>query len=172
MNAMKENDDLNVFVEHARELGADDAKVIDPSSIITAPWVRLKCQFGCGGYGSSLCCPPYSPKPDETRKVIDCYNRAILIHCKENSRSKKIIVELEREIFLSGFYKALGLGDGPCRLCEKCNLEKCTNPRQARPSMEACGIDVYATAHGNGFHIEVVKDRSSDQNYFGVVLVD
>jgi hypothetical protein len=38
--------------------------------------------------------------------------------------------------------------------------------------MEACGIDVYTTARANGFSIEVVRDHSCDQNYFGVILVD
>lgn len=79
---------------------------------------------------------------------------------------------LEREIFLAGFYKAFVLGRGACRLCDECNLEKCIHPREARPSMESYGIDVYATARGNGYPIEVVKDRSCDQNYYGVVLVD
>jgi predicted metal-binding protein len=169
---MRENTDLNTFLHRACEMGAVEAKAIDPASIVTAAWVRYKCQFGCGGYNSSLCCPPHSPRPEQTREVIDCYNRAILIHCKQNGDPKKIARELEREIFLSGYYKALGLGDGPCRLCDKCNMERCIHPRDARPSLEACGIDVYATARGNGFPIEVVKDRTCDQNYYGVILVD
>jgi len=169
---MRENNDLDSFLQRACEMGALEAKAIDPASIATAAWVRYKCQFGCGGYNSSLCCPPHSPRPEQTREVIDCYNRAILIHCKQNGDPKKIARELEREIFLSGYYKALGLGDGPCRLCDKCNMEKCIHPRDARPSLEACGIDVYATARGNGFPIEVVKDRTCDQNYYGVILVD
>ena len=169
---MKGNNGLDGFLERARELGAVDAKVIDPGSIVTAAWVRLKCQFGCGGYNSSFCCPPHTPTPNETREVIDCYSRAILIHCKVRSDPKKIVQELEREVFLSGFHKALAFGDGPCALCDECNLVKCIHPREARPSMEACGIDVYATARGNGLPIDVVVDRSSDQNYYGVILVD
>ena len=38
--------------------------------------------------------------------------------------------------------------------------------------MEAAGIDVYATARGNGFPIEVVKDHACPQNYYGLVLID
>jgi len=106
------------------------------------------------------------------RKVIDCYSRAILLHCKTRSDPRKVVPELEREIFLSGFYKTLALGDGPCELCDECNLVKCTHPTEARPSMESCGIDVYATVKGNGFPIEVVVDHSCDQNYYGVILVD
>ena len=169
---MKENADLNGFLQRARELGAADAKVIDAASIATAAWVKLKCQFGCSGYNSSLCCPPRSPTPKETRAVIDCYGRAILIHCKVGASAKEIAVDLERDVFLSGFYKTLGFGSGPCKLCDKCNLERCKHPGDARPSMEACGIDVFATARANGFPIDVVRDRSCDQNYYGVILVD
>ncbi len=169
---MKENSDLSDFLQRARDMGAVDAKVIDPVSIVTAAWVRLKCQFGCGGYNSSLCCPPHSPTPSQMREVIDCYNRAILIHCKSTGESKKIVPVLEREVFLGGFHKAFGVGDGPCKLCDKCEFGKCIHSREARPSMEACGIDVFATARGNGLPIEVVKDRSCDQNYYGIILVD
>jgi len=44
---------LTPFVQRARELGADGAKQIRVDSVVTAPWVRLKCQFGCGGWGST-----------------------------------------------------------------------------------------------------------------------
>ena len=169
---MRKDADLGRFTRRACELGALEAKAIDPASIVTAAWVRLKCQYGCGGYGSSLCCPPYSPTPEETRKVLDCYQRAILVHCKPGVGVKKLVAVLEREVFLAGFYKAFALGSGPCSLCDECNLESCIHPYEARPSMEACGVDVYATARGNGYPIEVVKDESCDQNYYGVVLVD
>ena len=168
----EENTDLDVFVQRARELGVVDVKVIDPASIVIAAWVLLKCQFGCSGYNRSFCCPPHTPTPDEMQKVIDCYSRAILLHCKVRSDPRKVVPVLEREIFLSGFYKTLALGDGPCELCDECNLVKCTHPAEARPSMESCGIDVYATVKGNGFPIEVVVDHSCDQNYYGVILVD
>jgi hypothetical protein len=38
--------------------------------------------------------------------------------------------------------------------------------------MEACGIDVFATARGNGFSIAVVTDRKDSQHYFGIVLLE
>ena len=78
----------------------------------------MKCQFGCDGYGSNLCCPPNTPTPEEMRKVIDCYKKAILIHKTDLGSITKIVVKLEREIFLSGYYKALGLGAGLCCLCK------------------------------------------------------
>jgi predicted metal-binding protein len=79
---------------------------------------------------------------------------------------------MERRIFLAGFYKAFGLGNGPCQLCVRCNTKRCIHTEQARPSMEACGIDVYATVRANGYPIEVVKDSSDDANYYGLVLIE
>ena len=169
---MNEDADLQGFVRRARELGAADAKVIDPASIVTAAWVRLKCQFGCGGYNASLCCPPYTPTPEQTRRALDCYRRAILVHCQPGVDVQELVATLEREVFLAGYYKALALSCGPCRLCEECNLDSCVHPDRARPALEACGVDVYATARANGFPIEVVTDSSCDQNYYGAVLVD
>jgi len=52
-------------------MGALEAKVVDAKSIVTAAWVRLKCQYGCGGYDSSHCCPPNTPTPQQTREVIE-----------------------------------------------------------------------------------------------------
>jgi len=163
------------WVERAKALGAAEAKLIDPGSVITAPWVRLKCQYGCGGYGRCLTCPPYSPTPEETRAVLDCYRTALLVHCPgggEWRAIREIVADLEREVFLAGHYKALAFGSGPCNLCEECALEDCLHPSRARPSMEAAGIDVYATARGNGYPIEVVTDRDCAQNYYRLVLIE
>jgi predicted metal-binding protein len=82
-----------------------------------------------------------------------------------------VVTKLEREIFLAGYYKALAYGSGPCELCEECNIQQCNHPRRSRPSMESCGIDVYATVRANGFPIEVVKDKTCEQNYYGLVLI-
>ncbi len=161
------------LVRRATAFGARSARLIRASTIATAPWVRLKCQFGCDGYGTSRCCPPHTPLPDETRRAIDAYERAILFEAGRNE-PKKIAVRLEREAFLAGYYKALGLGAGPCDLCrEECAFDRgCRHADRARPAMEAMGIDVFATARRNGFTIDVVRDEDDEPHYFGVVLLD
>ena len=160
------------FIERARELGAKSAKMVNPSDVVTNDWVRWKCQFGCGGYGSSLVCPPYTPKPEETRRMLDGYSLGILFEC-DRGQAQRIAAALEREIFLSNYYKAFGLGAGPCRLCSDCAFDEgCRYPDEARPSMEACGIDVYATAIKHGFTINVVKDNADPQHYFGLMLIE
>lgn len=154
--------------------GVKDARIISPSDVVTAGWVRLKCQFGCDGYGQCLVCPPFTPSPGEMRKVLDCYHRAILIHFEPEAEIKAIVADLERDIFLSGAWKAFGLGAGPCYFCRRCAVEEkqCRHPERARPAMEACGIDVYSTAKRAGFPIEVVRTRRQCPNYYGLILVD
>ncbi len=134
----------------------------------------MKCTFGCPGYGNRLTCPPYAPDPEETAKVVACYKKALLIHGDGHTSVAEVAVALERKAFLDGCYKAFAMGSGPCRLCRTCGVEdeECRHPYEARPSMEACGIDVFQTARTNGFPIEVVRDESCEENYYGVVLLE
>lgn len=165
------------FVQLALDMGAEAAKIIDPCTIKCEAWVRLKCQYGCPGYSKRLMCPPFTPTPQETGEVVSCYNRAVLLHAHDNAVINDIIPRLEQKIFLAGYYKALGFGSGPCRICEnrglKCNTAKpCRYPGIARPAMEACGMNVFETARSNGFHIEVVRSHKQIDDYYGVVLID
>ncbi len=156
----------------AKELGAESAKIIDPATVVTAPWPAFKCQFGCQKYGTGPNCPPRTPKYTETREVLKCYSRALLFHCHQVEQPTDIAKKLEREAFLSGYYKAFGFGCGPCGRCKKCNLEKCNFPNETAPAMEACGIDVFATVRANGYFIQPLRERDEEENYFGLVLLD
>jgi predicted metal-binding protein len=166
---------LEFLCKKAVKLGAKDSKIIKASTVVTGAWVRNKCQYGCPGFGEGLTCPPHTPSPGQTRAVLDSYKKAILLHCKSGSLHdiSDIVFKIEKAAFLAGFYKAFGMGAGPCRLCVKCNVKvRCRRPYQARPSMEACGIDVYQTARRNGFTIEVVESFRCKANYFGLVLIE
>ena len=163
---------VSFFLKRILEVGAREARMIAPKTVVTAPWVRWKCRFGCGGFDSSLVCPPYAPTPEETRKVLNSYKRAILFEGERNE-TKPVALKMEREIFLAGYHKAFGLGAGPCRLCNVCAFQKgCRHPEDARPAMEACGIDVFATVRRHGFSIEVVKTYEDPQHYFGLILIE
>jgi predicted metal-binding protein len=86
---------------------------------------------------------------------------------------QKTIVRLEIGIFLDGYYKAWSMGSGYCRLCKECDPTGfCRHGFEARPAMEACGIDVFKTARDNGFHIDVVRNHGDEMNLFGVVLIE
>jgi predicted metal-binding protein len=159
------DDDLRKYCASAAEKGATRAKQIHPSSVVTDPWVRLKCQSGCGNYDRSYCCPPDTSTPENTRAILDTYQRAILLHKeaprtpdrgKELRKYYGMLVELEGEMFKDGYYKAFVYLAGPCMLCKECTKlqgDLCKFRNKARPSMEAVGIDVYQTARNNGFFI-------------------
>jgi predicted metal-binding protein len=166
---------INELNKRALKLGASDSKIIDVKTVKTAAWVRYKCQFGCSGFGESLTCPPYSPAPEQMQKILDCYRKAILVHRRSSSLANisKIVVQMEKEAFLAGYYKALAMGSGPCMLCARCNLKgECRHSEKARPSMEACGIDVFSTVRNNGFNIETLDSAGCKGDYYGLVLIE
>lgn len=178
------NDILKKYCALAVERGATHAKPVHPSSVVTALWVRLKCQFGCPVYGQGYCCPPDTPPPEDTRKVLDSYNMAILFHLEAPPSPErkiffrdyyKMVTDLESEMFKEGCYKALAFLGGPCRLCKTCGKMKgvpCKMGDQARPSMESTGIDVYQTARNNGFFIQTLKEHTETSNNYCLLLVD
>lgn len=179
--------ELEKYCYHAIEKGIAHAEEVDPKSVVTAPWVRLKCQFGCPRFNTGYCCPPHTPTPEQTRQVLDSYKRAILFHLefphspgkeKRGKRYRKsfdMLVDLEGEMFKDGYYKALVFLAGPCSICQSCaKLEgkPCNDLNRARPSMESCGIDVYATARNNGFFIKPLHEKTETQNGYCLMLVD
>ena len=181
---MMDGEDLNKYCDRALAFGANHAKVIHPGTVVTASWVRMKCRFGCPGYGLNYCCPPDAPTPEETRKTLDEYHRAILFHLevtrtpdrrKDVRKYLEMLVTLEGDLFKDGYYKSLVFLAGPCGLCKECGKTKgvsCLHGIQARPSMEACGIDVYQTARNNGCFIEPLHDKTETQNTYCLMLVD
>lgn len=162
------------YMKMAKKMGAAEAKVISTHTVVTAPWVRIKCQYGCTGYNKRLTCPPHSPTPEETDKIVKCYRTAILLHGNDHTDLTRVVSQLEQKVFLDGYYKAFGMGSGPCRLCEDCNVDekRCNQAWDARPAMEACGIDVFQTARNNGFPIEVVRTAKNQKNFYGLVLIE
>ncbi len=178
------DEDLEKYCIHAVKKGATHAKQIHPSSVVTAPWVRMKCQSGCPGYDRSHCCPPETSTPEKTRSILDAYQRAILFHREapitpdRGKGFKKyfdMLVDLEGEIFKDGYYKAFVYLAGPCMLCKECakvHGDPCNFRFKARPSMEAAGIDVYQTARNNGFFIQTLREKTETQNIYCLMLVD
>lgn len=81
-----------------------------------------------------------------------------------------LISDIEREAFNSGNYLSLGLVVGSCKLCDSCDVKSpCRRPFQARPSMEAMGIDVYKTAKNAGFEFGWNRKCIT---YNGLILLD
>ena len=165
---------MDSIIQKAMELGATSAVKIKAETVVVANWVRLKCQYGCGGWGRSLTCPPYSPTPEKMAEILGEYSSALLVQRAGSWPSiRENMSELERHAFLAGYYKAFALPSGPCRLCDECNTkEPCKHPREARPSMEACGIDVFGTARSAGMPIKVAMTKDDRPNFYGLLLLE
>jgi predicted metal-binding protein len=177
-------EDLDELFETARKLGAIEVRLIKSEEIVVRDWVRLKCMFGCDGFGKRLTCPPYSPTPEELRKVLKEYQWAVLFKfekdvVKEASdlvRHQRelhhFVVQMEKEAFLKGYYSAFGFGAGACPNCEsECSLSGCIHPDLARPSMEGCGVDVFATVSRAGFAPRVAKKRNEKPTFYALLLL-
>ncbi|MFH1820879.1 MAG: DUF2284 domain-containing protein [Methanobacteriota archaeon] len=176
------------LIKSAREKGANSAKLISARGIFVEEYVRLKCKYGCKEYAKRFTCPPYTPTINETKELLKSYHRALLVEfirlkiVEKQKNIRKIMYDLEREAFLSGLHMAFAYTAGPCKICKRCPAEftvnqnefskkNCKHPSKTRPSMEACGIDVFKTARKAGFTINAVKEGESFKS-FGLLLLD
>jgi len=173
-------------IEHiARGHGLDDFKWIDPKEIEIHHWVRAKCIFGCPSYGRKACCPPVVPSVDECRIFFGEYQKGLFFHLTKKFEDPKLryawsrdvnakVLAFERDIFLMGFHKAFIFTPAPCNLCSECKSEKseCSNPSQARPTLEAFAVDVFATARKFAYPIQVLKGYDEETNRYGALLLE
>ncbi len=89
-----------------------------------------------------------------------------------------ILTALEAQALAEGCAFAAGFGGGECRLCEACvaaqtgtsSTEPCRRPFLARPSMEAVGIDVLATAAAAGLPVQM--PATDTPVWTGLLLLD
>lgn len=156
------------------------------AQVIPADWVkidervRLKCSIPlCPNYDKCLFCPPHTPSTEFMRKALSRYHHALLFalevlpvdHFSVRSTQRHAAADwtkkcfeitggIETLAFGSGYYLAMGFGQGSCRrsLCgqDKCLVLEggsCPYPLKARPSMEAVGMDVYGLVTRVGWEI-------------------
>jgi predicted metal-binding protein len=85
----------------------------------------------------------------------------------------RLMTALEAEAFKMGYRFAAAFAGGDCVLCDVCagaNGEPCKHTFEARPSMEAVGIDVVATAEAAGLAVELPADEHP--RWTGLLLID
>lgn len=152
--------------------GAFAAIEIHPGAVETAPWVVMKCRYGCPRYGHNRSCPPFAPDYSETRRILDSYRRGILFGVHDMAKGTPLALALLRRLGEAGYYKAIGFGTGPCRRCERCSVADCPHPAEVLPSPEACGIDLVATVRKAGLPIEMPPAPGLPLRCYGLVLVN
>lgn len=176
------------MVELARKDGCTRAELLLARDLDIDERVRMKCRMNvCGQYRQSLLCPPYVPELADVARMLARYNFAMLVQItqqvpdgnyREVFDNKKtelnnIILGLEKAAFRCGFTLALGLAAGHCELCPHCAAKDgepiCRNPQQARPSMEALGMDVEKTCRQIGFPAGFI---AGEVTLTGMLLID
>lgn len=186
----------------ALERGATRAEVIPASHLVIKQAARMRCYIPlCHWYGSSVMCPPHNPlTPDRTREIVAEYRQALIFqmefdprdlagdewverHRPRELRHKDLVGELESAAFYGGYPLAMGFAAGECSYClpkHRCSVlegDRCRHPLRARPSMEACGFDVFAIAHRLGWPLVPIGASSRPEelpcaSLIGLVLLE
>jgi len=145
----------DIAVTQAQVDAALDGRTYAESRVIEAA--------GAGGASGA----PSSAAPAVPR--ADCENEIVVAQ----NAFAKLMSELEREAFKLGYRFAAAFAGGDCVLCPVCEGVDdgvCRHPFEARPSMEAVGIDVVATARAAGLDVELpAVDRAA---WTGMLLID
>lgn len=207
--------DMKEICDKAKAHGAETAKLIEAKKVAVDERVTLKCAIPpCECYGKCLMDPPFSPRAEETRKVVSKYKYAILtdltaplpkeywamIQTEDLSLCRlqytneamqfermtqmplwfklhEIVMAIEREAHNRGYFFATGYVASTCYLCYDpskhtgyCDTSgPCKHPYEARPSMEASGIDVFSTYRNVGLKLKMASLEKL--TWSGLVLI-
>jgi predicted metal-binding protein len=86
----------------ALEKGAMNAEIIAADKVVVEDRIVLKCKFGCTKYGKTLTCPPYTPTPQEFRKIVNEYTYVLFMkfksRAKTNSKLTKYLSKSETDL--------------------------------------------------------------------------
>jgi predicted metal-binding protein len=178
--------EIDELSKYAKSMGGT-AQYLPTSKIVISEFAALKCRYGCRGYGKRFSCPPNATTPEETRKILAEYQHAIMFRFTERDGFlgytsppgnpettaawvHRSMLALERHAFMAGYYKAFSFSAHPCSVCTRCAIKDggtiCRYRDQVRPSMEGCGIDVYATAKSIGWIIETLAYMSDGKSTY------
>ena len=187
-NSRKEKDLIAELLELGKNYNIHEIIPLKTADICMAPWVRLKCKFGCNKYGKSWCCPPETPTSDEMQLTLKDYRKALLLcgvvkngnFYRNNQKKRRVQVNtwkgtlaLERRLFLAGYYKAFSLVSENCALCKTCTYPKeCKFPKDRRPSVESCSIDIFQTLENIDRKFEIAKDVTAEFNCYSIILLE
>lgn len=152
--------------QKALDSGAFRAEIVDVSDISTEASFRSMCESNaCGNFGRNYKCPPDIGAIEELMAQIKTYDKALIYQTVgelEDSYDFEGMVEVAAkhntlvntvwdytDELLADFggqsAEVLHLGAGGCSLCSVCGKvtgEPCRNPKRAKGSLEAYGINV------------------------------
>ena len=140
--------------------------------------------FGCGDYGLGAC-PPNTPSVEDCARFFREYESGLIIRLNKmadknaypSDWSREMtnkLLEIEREVFLSGYQKVFLLNQTCCSLCKECPGTRldCKDKKNSRPSPESFAVDVYQTVRNAGMEIDVVSANPAEMNRIAILLVE
>jgi predicted metal-binding protein len=145
----------------------------------------MKCMYGCSTYGKNASCPPNVPTVEECRSFFREYSDAVIFHqsgCVPEREARHRwtrevnlrLLDIERDVFVSGYPKAFLLFLDSCRICGDCRgrRSECNEPKSARPTPEGMGIDVFTTVKNIGYAIEVLSEYQQPMNRYAFLFIE
>ncbi len=161
------------LIQKCIRMGAGDAKLLETSTVVFDPRSHLKCRFGCKRWGRFWTCPPNMNISQEAfMEGFDRYGTALMIQTATPEAGQDIALAVEKEAMLAHgavFAFALAL----CVKCDECAYpEPCRYPEQARPTMDAYGIDIGRTVQALGFSVRFSEDGQLLPAWYSMVLLD
>lgn len=173
---------IEALAEIARELGADDASLLEAAEIVVRDNLAALCRTGCPNYGKSMSCPPHVAGPEELRRLAAAGRHALVVRLDATrdemlsakrrevmQRLHRIVAGVERAARERGFDQARAFAGGGCKdlFCadhQDCRVlagrGECRNPDLARPSMSGFGVDVSLLAQSAGWGQEAIGPES------------
>jgi predicted metal-binding protein len=162
---MRTNGDLRELMDLAVALGATEAVVVEPSSIVVREELAAMCERPrCEAFGLSPLCPPHVSGPARFREMTAGSEAAIVFRLDVPTEIllggrprdvmallQEISATLEERAVEMGWTGSRGFAGGSCFriFCQKegdCppldGTGPCRHPHAARPSLSGYGVDV------------------------------
>lgn len=183
---MAELEPYRELEEFALSEGAYRAKLINTAEVVIDERVRLKCQVPiCKDFNNHLMCPPHTIAVEKFRSLCTQYSAALIVQVASRGFAEENLTGAERKLhaiinktegraLAKGHYLAAGFIASSCKLCPECvgyhAQLPCRRPYEARPSIEAMGVDIFQTAQKAGLGFDL--GLSSEVIYSGLLLLD
>src|SRR5680860_1454361 len=182
------------------KLGCSDAKIVSTDLVVIDERVLARCVSPmCPYYMTNLNCPPHSFTPDETRRLVKCYDHGIFIMLSvppEEHTSKdyydskkhripssikmyKMVAEVQNAAYYDGYPLATAFSGEPCCKRVFCPNQECAGIKgdgcrfghKVNPTMHSVGMDVFTMAARVGWSIYPIgKSTDPDQIPFGLEM--
>jgi len=145
-------------------------RIVPNKEVFLTNIAPLKCEYGCEFYDKGTC-QTKCASLEKTKELLHEFSQGILIEGEPPTKEfQNKMIQIEKDAFKLGFYKAFVLWAGPCSLCETCKRDE-DHCSKTRPSMESYGIDVFETVRKQGLTIKTL-DKQEYVKYFGLLLLE